>query len=130
MPNRFFSKCSPKQALLMSNGAYLAFIPIDPETAALCVSDPAQQAECDLAIRNHRGGLTEISEADFNALLEKKNALANSPPPWREEIGKGAAAQYQAGRQPPPAVAAATVNEPAIPEADPAKGYRPSATKR
>lgn len=82
---RFFKKYSPKTNLILSNGSLAKFSPVDQNFGVMETEDQWLQGEFDKAIREQRGGVSEIKEEEYRDLLEKKNQ--RSSPHWREEFG-------------------------------------------
>lgn len=89
----YFKKIAPKTKVLLSTGHWLAFENVDNEWG---IYPPAGQGISDgLAgeirgcIQAGRGGITEISQTEYAALVQKKNS-GPLPKRWREEIAKGA----------------------------------------
>lgn len=72
---RYFRKYEPRQNLMMSNGAWLRF----PETGGehdqwglLATQDGGIIREIELAQQNQKGGIEEITAADYEALKKKE----------------------------------------------------------
>lgn len=123
MPTRYFKKATPKTALILTNGTPVPFMVVDHTVGIRAIDDPVIQDQFDLAIRRQSGGITEITIAEYNELLEKKNAVQSQPPPWREEWSKATGLQSPI-HPPSPASPVATVEPP--PEAG---GFKPSTKK-
>lgn len=74
----------------MTNGQQLPFMKVDHEWGVLSTEDAGQIAEIETAIRRQRGGISEITEAEFVDFVKKKDE-ALSQRKWREELAKGPA---------------------------------------
>lgn len=74
MATRYFKKVSAKTPLLMTDGAWLHFVPSrgDPYWGYLAVENAYIQEQIDLATKNGVGGITEITLAEYNERNEKK----------------------------------------------------------
>ena len=111
----FIKKIYPKSKCYLSDGSYLTVEEVDRVTGVAAISDPRIIGEIRLAIQQQRGGITEISEAEFNALRESKKNATPSPRPWREEWKKGTTmSDTKSKPQPsaPPAQKAGVVEQP------------------
>ena len=70
MVARYFKKYDPRQKLLLSTGAWFSF-PLDGEYGAISTQDSFLVQEFESAIRNQRGGIAEITEAEYQDLKKK-----------------------------------------------------------
>jgi hypothetical protein len=90
---KFYSKLTPKTALYVFDGRMsVKFDTIDGLIGFFATDDEKLQAEFALAMRQNRGGVSEIDEATFHAQFvePKKNGLT-AVEPWREELSKSSA---------------------------------------
>lgn len=99
---RFYKKISPAVKLQLSNGLNLQFINVDGHWGVLKVGNEEIQRELAQCIKSEIGGVSEITEAEYNEMFEKKTT---SPGLWREEFGKNTPRQSQIA--PPREVASA-----------------------
>lgn len=100
---RFYSKRSPETALLLSNGAWLKFEKVDKDWGVLVTDNPKLIAEFEKATREDRGGITEITSAEYQE-LKKKQSL---PPPKPDEISLSNLHQIAQAQRDPAGVAPA-----------------------
>jgi hypothetical protein len=135
---RFFKKVSPQVRLQLSNGHNLQFDNCDGTWGILKVSNEGILSELATCIRLETGGVSEITEAEYDELMQKKTT---SKPLWRDELTKNGAARRpnltsQAASLDDAAAKAerfpdtqhAVRSEPIVPTATP--GYRPEAIPR
>lgn len=90
---KFYKKISPQIRLQLASGRNLQFENVDGTWGVHKSVNPEIQAELAACIRNEIGGVTEITEAEYTALVEKKTT---SPQVWREELTRSGA-----GKRPP-----------------------------
>lgn len=137
---RFYRKISPAVRLQLSNGMNLQFENADGHWGILKVGNETIQAELAACIKSEIGGVSEIGEAEYNEMLEKKTT---SRPLWREEFGKNGTNLRPNPIVPPSEAISVVVNPelrfpdghlvgteraPIVPQQTPA--YRPNATPR
>lgn len=119
----------------MPNGDVLKFESIDGVTGYYSTERPEYLSGFQKMIDEHRGGVSEITEAEFSQFSKKKMTSVPSAPRWREEISGGPlhdtvmSRQVVAAVEPPkapagPAVAVDT-GKPAAPPSKPRVGKRP-----
>lgn len=84
---RYFKKAVPKTPLWLSNGEPMAFPTVNGVHGFLKTEDENLLKEFDLAIKNQRGGVQEITQAEYEDFEKKSASLSGSPQqPWREEL--------------------------------------------
>jgi len=84
MAKRYFKKSNPDVPIYGANGGRIQFEKVSPTEGIIGLNNPAGQQELINCINQQRGGVTEITEAEFEEL--KKNSNPGSLRPWREEI--------------------------------------------
>lgn len=135
---RFYKKISPSVLLYLASGRPLQFDKVDTEWGVLQVGNEAIQAELAECIKREVGGVSEISEAEYKAELQKKTILR---PAWRDELSKQAiAASARQSRAvpvdaegrftPPPAPVAPPPPTPSMATGKVQANYRPNASPR
>jgi hypothetical protein len=85
---RYYSKMSPRQKLVLSNGSLAEFDIVDQSIGILKTDDQWLQNEFAILTREARGGIDEIGQAEYDKLVEKKKQGAGLPNPWRVELTK------------------------------------------
>lgn len=129
---RYFKKSSANVPLFLQDGSRVMFERVGGNVGVLATEDGYTAQQMVLMASEGRGGVSEISQADYEAL--KKNSQ-NLTPPWREEISKqGMADQARRLRQTAPlqaATAAATEQPrgPAVMLGGAQNEFRPEARK-
>lgn len=78
---RYFAKSVPKTPLWLTDNRKLVFETIDREMGYFATDDPFMMAEMDSFIRTSRGGVREITLADYESFLKKKGTWTPLPPP-------------------------------------------------
>lgn len=104
--NKFYKKVNPKNPLWLSGrNEWATFTRVSDQIGILVTGDEGVQRELDQIIREQKGGLSAISQAEFMELDAKKNEQTTSKPNWREEWspGKQALQTYTPPGAPPPA---------------------------
>ena len=130
---RYFSKESPRNPIWLANGEPLKFDTLDGKTGFIAIEAPEVAAQLEKCQREHRGGITEIQQAEFEDNYAKKKPtlpayVYRSAP---EAIGQGMAVDTLAPRIPAVPLAAnenvpATVSAPeVVTPAKPKVGKRP-----
>lgn len=98
MATRYFRKFSPNVKLFVkATGKQIHFIPIGDfgyirSDDSQIQDDPKILAEIDVGIKNEVGGVQEITFAQYDAAIKKKELNPSSPAwrtPYREEIRAG-----------------------------------------
>lgn len=67
---RFFKKIDARQQILLSNGQWFSFVPAG-DFGLFSTEDPGLIAQFQIAIASQRGGLSEITEAEYQDLKKK-----------------------------------------------------------
>jgi hypothetical protein len=85
---RYFRKELPRSPLYLPNGARIEFDPISDGYGYYHTSHGYEIAELLKAISSGRGGVSEISKAEWDEYLKKKGETPQSQPLWqRPSIG-------------------------------------------
>lgn len=79
-----FRKSDPKTKVLMPDGSWLEFSRVDSATGIYHTQDPKVAESLRILMRKGQGGVDEISEDEFHALLKKKESQTSTRV-WREE---------------------------------------------
>lgn len=82
---RYFKSISPSTPLYLSNGSKVTFDDVVGNEGIRAENNPAIIQEFEQAIRGQRGGIVEITSAQYSE-LKKKQQGPKSPPILREEI--------------------------------------------
>lgn len=111
---------------MRSTGKRVKFDQVDAGVGVFKSDNPGELSDIDTAIQTRTGGVTEISAAQYDSLLKKKETWLKSPPKfkWREELSNPLA-QDTASVRPKEVVAVA---EPV--EVEPAKAPTQSSKPR
>lgn len=134
---KFFKKISPQIPLQLASGRSLRFDNVDGQWGVLKTPNLELISELAACIKNETGGVSEIDEAEYLAMTQKKTTLR---PIWREELSRS-------GTGRPLPTAPTSVQESAVARADtrfpealiadrtpieaqPTPAYRPTATLR
>lgn len=83
---RYFKKLRINVPFQLSNGTLFRFPQVDHDVGILATTDPFLLGEFDQAIRRQIGAVMEITEAEYNELVQKKTELGTLKPRWREEL--------------------------------------------
>lgn len=89
---RFFRKFDPRQAVMLSDGSWFRFTEVagaQSEYGILATTDGHLISELTIAHENQRGGIREITEAEFHE-LKKKEVKQTRWQPSNESISKRA----------------------------------------
>lgn len=132
----YFKKITnPDQKLFISTGQAFQFERIDVSTGIYPHDgqgiSPGLAEEIRILIREQRGGIEEITAAEYRALVQKKKS-GSSKPFWREELSKEMFLR-SAKLKPPEAVALAATDDDSPPAPVPREALgpdRPSASPR
>lgn len=126
MSVRYFAKYNPRQAFFLSNGKSLRFTPVDHDNGVIALNEPSIIGEIETAMREHRGGITEITAEEY-AEKKSKDFDISSERKWREEISKGVPKPLPT----PPSPSAAPVVASTVPEVQPGdiQAIRPKASR-
>lgn len=134
---KFYSKVSPQVRLQLASGRNLQFDNVDGAVGIHRTTNLEIAAELEACIRNETGGVTEITEAEYNALAEKKTTFRA---PWREEIGKHGSAQRLSRTSQPESPTNVAVSDERFPDApvqsrtaitpQPTPAFRPESVRR
>lgn len=119
---RWFTKINPRQLLWLAGGVSVQFEAVTRDLGVLATENASVIAEFETAIRQNRGGLSAITEAEFNELKKKANPSEISKRRWREEMSPRQGLVSSSHAEP---AARAAVVEAAKPDSF-AAGYRPS----
>lgn len=122
MQSYFFKKEVPKTPIYMPNGDALQFEPRNERVGFYQTANESEVKALKKLEADHRGGVTSITQAEFDS-GKKKAGLSPSNPGWREEIGKGVAQDTMQKRAPgesPQAGAVAAVKPAPLPPSPPA----------
>lgn len=114
---RFFKKGEPSNIPILGNGARVIFATLDTIVGYYATDNPYVQSEFDRMAAERRGGITEITEAEFHTnYVQKKTTAKTVQPPWREELSKSQVNRSLLHQLGPEHVAAAVaVNEEKLP---------------
>ena len=100
---RYFKKDVPLNPIILFSGDPLKFPTIDNRTGFFATEDRQTLDDLDQCISNHRYGITEIQQAEYDEWNKKKAALPESfrPSTWnRDEIAMPRAPDTLGARQP------------------------------
>ena len=84
-----YKKFSPEIPIWLSNGAKVVFSTIDHRVGYFATQNPFIHGEFEQMMSEGRGGITEITQEEFNRdFVEKKKALGGQQlnRPWREQL--------------------------------------------
>jgi hypothetical protein len=107
----FYKKASPKVGVYLSNGGSIRFDQITPAVGVYKTDEVSVQREFAQAMNEGRGGISELSEQEYQDLLKKKRT--GLQPPWQNDLRRKAASALSKGVPVPAApVAAGKPSEP------------------
>jgi len=119
---KFYRKTVVRTPIYLSNGARVSFSDVGNDIGVFETSDIGLQNEFEVCVRMQRGGVEEIDEATFAALLETKKKSTRPAPPLSRfdqrasaHIPAGAATSAEAVAAKPPATVPKAPDAPAMP---------------
>ena len=119
---RYFHKVNPKNSIILSNGeAWKKWTVIDHDNGVIAPQHPFILENLVACVAKGVGGVSEISEQQFNDWLKKK--VTRLPRVWREEIDLS----KRASGAPPPQSHATQSPLPAVEPV--AADYKPGAVE-
>ncbi len=84
---RYFSKAIPSTSLQTPRGLPVTFDKVDDrQPGYIATEDGYIIAELQNAIANRRGGISEVTELEYNEFLKKKLAQQSSPQPTQRGL--------------------------------------------
>jgi hypothetical protein len=122
---KYYKCLYPRQKRYLTDGSFIQFDDVGNNTGIFATDNEAAQREILLMQKSNRGGITDITEAEF---FELKKNPAPQVTPWREEWSR---AGVERNRQPlhhsPPLAVAepAADGEPAAPAVSPMPAEAP-----